>query len=69
VFYNVYYENFSSHTNEFLRECHHPEPEVRGRSKLNDREKRQASIPILVFGIVGKTYVLYLFGEMSDKSR
>ncbi|KAL7034041.1 hypothetical protein ACKWTF_007830 [Chironomus riparius] len=40
-----------SHTNEFLRECHHPEPEMRGRSKLNDREKRQASIPILVFGI------------------
>lgn len=45
--------NFSSHTNEFLRECHHPEPESssRGRSKLNDREKRQASIPILVFGL------------------
>jgi centrosomal protein CEP104 len=43
---------FSSHTNEFLRECHHPEPEAtRGRSKLNDREKRQASIPILVFGL------------------
>lgn len=43
---------FSSHTNEFLRECHHPEAEAtRGRSKLNDREKRQASIPILVFGI------------------
>lgn len=42
---------FSSATNEFLRECHHPEPESsRGRSKLNDREKRQASIPILVFG-------------------
>ncbi|CRK99639.1 CLUMA_CG012950, isoform A [Clunio marinus] len=41
-----------SHTNEFLRECHHPEPESsRGRSKLNDREKRQASIPILVFGL------------------
>lgn len=44
--------NFSSHTNEFLRECHHPEPESsRGRSKLNDREKRQASVPILVFGL------------------
>lgn len=44
--------NLSSHTNEFLRECHHPEPESsRGRSKLNDREKRQASIPILVFGL------------------
>lgn len=27
------------------------EPESRGRSKLNDREKRQASIPILVFGM------------------
>lgn len=43
-----------SHTNEFLRECHHHHPEndaTRGRSKLNDREKRQASIPILVFGI------------------
>lgn len=46
---------FSSHTNEFLRECHHPELNIdsssRGRSKLNDREKRQASVAILVFGI------------------
>lgn len=42
-----------SHTNEFLRECHHHHNDdaTRGRSKLNDREKRQASIPILVFGI------------------
>jgi centrosomal protein CEP104 len=43
-----------SHTNEFLRECHHHHPDseaTRGRSKLNDREKRQASIPILVFGL------------------
>lgn len=45
--------SFSSHTNEFLRECHGSmvmEESARGRSKLNDRERRQASLPILVFG-------------------
>lgn len=44
---------FSSHTNEFLRECQgmssDTEP-IRGRSKLNDRERRQAALPILIFG-------------------
>lgn len=40
-----------SQTNEFLRECHGiDESQIRGRSKLNDRERRQASLPILVFG-------------------
>lgn len=58
--------NFSSHTNEFLRECHHPEPESsRGRSKLNDREKRQASIPILVFGL--DTVELFYSRQFQDR--
>lgn len=46
-----------SQTNEYLRECYAPPvaqddqgAKVRGRSKLNDRERRQASLPILVFG-------------------
>lgn len=43
-----------SHTNEFLRECQgsallDADPN-RGRSRLNDRERRQAALPILVFG-------------------
>ncbi len=47
---NLYF-HFSSHTNEFLRECQtQSEENSRSRSKLNDREKRQAAIPILVFG-------------------
>lgn len=45
---------FSSHTNEFLRECQgaailENDP-CRGRSRLNERERRQAALPILVFG-------------------
>lgn len=47
-----------SQTNEYLKECYTPTVsqgddqggKVRGRSKLNDRERRQASLPILVFG-------------------
>lgn len=44
----------SSHTNEFLRECQgaailENDP-CRGRSRLNERERRQAALPILVFG-------------------
>ncbi|XP_063698655.1 centrosomal protein of 104 kDa [Culicoides brevitarsis] len=46
-----------SQTNEYLKECYAPSPtnqgedsKLRGRSKLNDRERRQASLPILVFG-------------------
>lgn len=44
----------SSNTNEFLRECQgtallEADPN-RGRSRLNDRERRQAALPILVFG-------------------
>ncbi|XP_020810295.1 centrosomal protein of 104 kDa isoform X1 [Drosophila serrata] len=43
-----------SNTNEFLRECQgnallEADPN-RGRSRLNDRERRQAALPILVFG-------------------
>ncbi|KAM7354491.1 centrosomal protein of 104 kDa isoform 3-T3 [Cochliomyia hominivorax] len=43
-----------SNTNEFLRECQgtallESDPN-RGRSRLNDRERRQAALPILVFG-------------------
>lgn len=44
--------NFSSHTNEFLRDCVTAQEceSARGRSKLNDRERRQAALPILIFG-------------------
>lgn len=46
---------FSSQTNEFLRECQgagfFEGESTRGRSKLNDRERRQAALPILIFGI------------------
>ncbi|XP_058452384.1 centrosomal protein of 104 kDa isoform X2 [Malaya genurostris] len=45
----------SSHTNDFLRECQGTamiESESgKVRSKLNDREKRQAALPILIFGM------------------
>ncbi|XP_058824558.1 centrosomal protein of 104 kDa isoform X2 [Topomyia yanbarensis] len=45
----------SSHTNDFLRECQGTamiESESgKIRSKLNDREKRQAALPILIFGM------------------
>ncbi|XP_044599316.1 centrosomal protein of 104 kDa isoform X1 [Cotesia glomerata] len=46
-----------SHTNEFTRECH-LESEVKVNSKLNDREKKQAALPITVFGmeVVEKFY-------------
>lgn len=45
---------FSSQTNEFLRECQgaamlENDP-CRSRSRLNERERRQAAIPLLVFG-------------------
>lgn len=44
----------SSQTNDFLRECQgaailESDP-CRGRSRLNERERRQAALPILVFG-------------------
>lgn len=46
---------YSSNTNEFLRECQgaallEADSSSRGRSRLNDRERRQAALPILVFG-------------------
>ncbi|KAK9872526.1 hypothetical protein WA026_017991 [Henosepilachna vigintioctopunctata] len=46
-----------SQTNEFLRECH-IEPDIKVASKLTEREKKQAVLPILVFGndIVEKIY-------------
>ncbi|OXU17252.1 hypothetical protein TSAR_006091 [Trichomalopsis sarcophagae] len=40
-----------SHTNEFTRECHTDNAEVKLPSKLNDREKKQAALPIAVFGM------------------
>lgn len=44
----------SSQTNEFLRECQGAAlmdcDTGRGRSRLNERERRQAALPILVFG-------------------
>jgi len=42
---------FSSHTNEFTRECHLDNAETKVTSKLNDREKKQAALPIAVFGM------------------
>lgn len=42
---------FSSHTNEFTRECHIDNAETKVISKLNDREKKQAALPIAVFGM------------------
>nr|CAH7766447.1 unnamed protein product [Callosobruchus chinensis] len=46
-----------SQTNEFLRECQ-LEPEYKITSKLTEREKKQAALPILVFGndLVEKFY-------------
>ncbi|GLV36429.1 uncharacterized protein CBL_08920 [Carabus blaptoides fortunei] len=46
-----------SQTNEFLRECQ-LEPDIKTISKLTDREKKQAALPILVFGtdLVEKFY-------------
>ncbi|KOX72242.1 hypothetical protein WN51_01104, partial [Melipona quadrifasciata] len=40
-----------SHTNEFTRECHIDNTETKVVSKLNDREKKQAALPIAVFGM------------------
>ncbi|KYQ60786.1 hypothetical protein ALC60_00154 [Trachymyrmex zeteki] len=40
-----------SHTNEFTRECHLDSTETKVISKLNDREKKQAALPISVFGM------------------
>ncbi|XP_024891189.1 centrosomal protein of 104 kDa isoform X1 [Temnothorax curvispinosus] len=40
-----------SHTNEFTRECHLDSAETKVTSKLNDREKKQAALPIAVFGM------------------
>ncbi|KAG7213695.1 hypothetical protein KM043_002936 [Ampulex compressa] len=40
-----------SHTNEFTRECHMDSAETKVISKLNDREKKQAALPIAVFGM------------------
>ncbi|XP_034174442.1 centrosomal protein of 104 kDa isoform X2 [Osmia lignaria lignaria] len=40
-----------SHTNEFTRECHMDNTESKAISKLNDREKKQAALPIAVFGM------------------
>lgn len=51
------WKSFSSQTNEFLRECH-IEQEHKTTSKLTERERKQASLPILVFGtdLVEKFY-------------
>ncbi|CAG9813741.1 unnamed protein product [Phaedon cochleariae] len=38
-----------SQTNEFLRECQ-IDPDLKTTSKLTEREKKQAALPILVFG-------------------
>ncbi|XP_015519363.2 centrosomal protein of 104 kDa [Neodiprion lecontei] len=41
-----------SHTNEFTRECHLDSTDsTKVTSKLNDREKKQAALPISVFGM------------------
>ncbi|XP_055642781.1 centrosomal protein of 104 kDa isoform X2 [Toxorhynchites rutilus septentrionalis] len=44
-----------SHTNDFLRECQGTammeNDSGKVRSKLNDRERRQAALPILIFGM------------------
>ncbi|XP_053696322.1 centrosomal protein of 104 kDa [Sabethes cyaneus] len=44
-----------AHTNDFLRECQGTamieSDSGKVRSKLNDREKRQAALPILIFGM------------------
>lgn len=40
----------SSHTNEFLRNYQIEQPEQRGRSKMGERERKQAALPILIFG-------------------
>lgn len=40
---------FSSQTNEFLRDCQ-LDCEQRPSSKLTERERKQAALPILVFG-------------------
>ncbi|XP_033225058.1 centrosomal protein of 104 kDa isoform X2 [Belonocnema kinseyi] len=40
-----------SHTNEFTRECHTESTDTKIPSKLNDREKKQAALPISVFGM------------------
>ncbi|XP_015118491.1 centrosomal protein of 104 kDa isoform X2 [Diachasma alloeum] len=40
-----------SHTNEFTRECHMDSTDTKVNSKLNDREKKQAALPIAVFGM------------------
>ncbi|XP_011305093.1 centrosomal protein of 104 kDa isoform X2 [Fopius arisanus] len=40
-----------SHTNEFTRECHMDATDSKTNSKLNDREKKQAALPIGVFGM------------------
>ncbi|XP_034949351.1 centrosomal protein of 104 kDa isoform X2 [Chelonus insularis] len=40
-----------SHTNEFTRECHLDSSDIKINSKLNDREKKQAALPITVFGM------------------
>lgn len=51
---SCFYFDFSSHTNEFLRECQGAalldNDPCRGRSRLNERERRQAALPILTFG-------------------
>lgn len=55
----MYYDlnHFSSQTNEFLRECQ-LDSDHKTVSKLTEREKKQAALPILVFGndLVEKFY-------------
>lgn len=53
----IFFLFFSSQTNEFLRECQ-IEADYRTTSKLTEREKKQAALPILVFGndLVEKFY-------------
>lgn len=52
------YINFSSHTNEYLKETREEEGSATGSTggvvksthKLNERERKQAALPILIFG-------------------
>lgn len=55
LFYFLLSVFYSSHTNDFLRECQGTamieNDSGKVRSKLNDRERRQAALPILIFGM------------------
>lgn len=55
--YSDYFFYFSSHTNEFLKDTREDEGSATGSTgqvkpphKLNERERKQAALPILIFG-------------------